>query len=417
MPPVLINNWEATYFDFDEDKLLKIASTAAEIGVETFVLDDGWFENRNDDKSGLGDWNIDYNKLPNGVKGLSDKLDAIGMKLGLWVEPESVSEISTVYQLHPEWVIQTPGRNKTLGRNQYLLDYTNPDVVDYIYNKLSKIYDGANITYVKWDMNRNITEPYSKTLQAHRQGEFMHRYILGLYSLLDKLTKKFPEMIIESCAGGGGRFDPGMLYYAPLAWTSDNTDAIARLQIQKGTSLCYPLRSMGCHVSMAPNHQVGRYTKLQTRIDVASFGAYGFQLDINKMNEEDVTRIKESILRYKEMRELIQFGQFHRLETESGDNMTAWMMTSKDKTIAVVGIYQALAIANPPKSIIRLQGLLPEKIYKNVLTDTQHGGDELMYRGLTFNDAGHYYVNEDALLATNQVGAGDFTSEVIILQA
>lgn len=416
MPPVVVNNWETTYFDFNEEKLLEIAQTAVDVGVETLVLDDGWFENRDDEESGLGDWNIDYAKLPNGLTGLAKKLDIMGMGLGLWIEPESVSPKSTLFQEHPQWVIQSPGRKKSLGRNQYILDFTQPQVIEYIFQKMVKIFDLAPITYLKWDMNRNITEPFSASLAKNQQGEFMHRYILGVYSLLNRLTQKYPKMMIESCAGGGGRFDPGMLFYAPIAWASDNTDAMARVQIQKGTSICYPLRSMGCHVSSVPNHQVGRYCRLQTRMDVATFGAYGFQLDISTFDKAKRQTIQENIERYKGMRDLLNTGNFYRVDTGC-ENITAWMLVSKNQANVVLGVYECLALANPPRQMIKLEGLRPDYTYMNMETETMHGGDELMYRGISFHDESHYYHNEDMLKNIQQLGAGDFTSKVFFFKA
>ncbi|MFL6557729.1 MAG: alpha-galactosidase, partial [Bacillus sp. (in: firmicutes)] len=256
--PILINNWEATYFDFTEEKLVNIAKSASELGIELLVLDDGWFGKRNDDTSSLGDWHVDLDKLPGGLESLAQKISATGMKFGLWFEPEMISPNSDLFSEHPDWAVGVPGQHYTLGRNQLVLDFSRPEIVDYLYEKMSDIIKKTNLAYIKWDMNRNITEAFSQKLAVHQQGEFFHRYILGVYDLYERLTREFPHVLFESCAGGGGRFDPGMMYYAPQAWTSDDTDAIERLKIQYGTSFAYPVYSMGSPVSAVPNHQTLR---------------------------------------------------------------------------------------------------------------------------------------------------------------
>lgn len=281
--PILINNWEATYFDFTEESILNIATKAKELGVELFVLDDGWFGKRDNDTTSLGDWSDYLEKLPNGVAGLSEKINDLGLQFGLWFEPEMVNEISELYKSHPEWVIQTPNRKKSYGRNQFVLDFSREEVVNYIFETMCKTLDNAKISYIKWDMNRNITEAFSPSLNSHSQQEFFHRYILGVYDLYEKLTTRYPHILFESCASGGARFDPGMLYYAPQAWCSDDTDAVERLHIQYGTSLVYPIVSMGSHVAAIPNHQVDRKTNLSMRANVAFFGTFGYELDLNKM--------------------------------------------------------------------------------------------------------------------------------------
>ena len=293
--PILNNNWEATYFDFTEDRLVEIARKAKECGVELFVLDDGWFGARRNDRAGLGDWVANEELLPNGIKGLSERIEALGLKFGLWFEPEMVNKDSDLYRTHPDWILQTPGRNTSHGRYQYVLDFARKEVVDHIYGMMAKLLSESKISYIKWDMNRSITECYSSKFSSDRQGEVFHRYILGVYDLYEHLTNEFPEVLFESCASGGGRFDPGMLYYAPQGWTSDDSDAIERLKIQYGTSMCYPLSSMGSHVSVVPNHQVFRNTPLHTRANVAYFGTFGYELDLNKLTEEEIKEVKEQI--------------------------------------------------------------------------------------------------------------------------
>ncbi len=311
--PILLNSWEAAFFDFDEDRLVQIASSASELGVELFVVDDGWFGRRDDDTTSLGDWQPDRRKLPGGLESLGAKVEALGMRLGLWIEPEMISRASHLYEAHPEWEVGIPSRPRTASRNQYVLDMSRPEVVDHLFEVLSKVLGSAQISYVKWDMNRFITEPFSVTLPAWRQGEFMHRHILGVYSLYERLTKAFPGILFESCASGGARFDPGMLAFAPQAWTSDNNDAVDRLKIQYGTSLVYPLSSMGAHVAAVPNHDNGRVTSLTTRALVAFFGDFGYELDPTKLPANERDAICEQVAFYKRWREVFQFGHFHRL--------------------------------------------------------------------------------------------------------
>ncbi|MFC5774775.1 alpha-galactosidase [Ectobacillus antri] len=379
--PILINNWEATYFDFNEEKLVEIATSASELGIELFVLDDGWFGKRDNDTSSLGDWYVDKRKLPNGLGSLANKINATGMKFGLWFEPEMISPNSDLFRQHPDWAVGVPGQSYTLGRNQLVIDFSRPDIVDYMYNRMSAIIRETNLSYVKWDMNRNMTEAFSNALPVHRQGEFFHRYILGVYNLYERLTKEFPHVLFESCAGGGGRFDPGMMYYAPQAWASDDTDAVERLKIQYGTSLAYPLYSIGSHVSATPNHQTLRTTPLQMRANVAYFGTFGYELNPLTMNEEEKEEIKKQIAVYKQHRALIRDGQFYRLLSPFNGNETAWMVVSEDQAEAFVGWYQVLTSANPPKhKTLRLAGLDENRVYE--VCGKQFYGDELMTIGL-----------------------------------
>lgn len=384
--PILINNWEATYFDFNEDKIMNIAKTAKELGIELFVLDDGWFGERNDDTSSLGDWFVNKNKLPDGIEGLSKKINNLGIKFGLWFEPEMVSKDSHIFKEHSEWVIHDPNRNMSHGRNQYVLDFSNKQVVDYIYNLMCKTIESSSISYIKWDMNRNITEAYSSFLNSNHQGELMHRYILGVYDLYDRLTTKFQEILFESCAAGGGRFDPGMLYYAPQAWTSDDTDAVERLKIQYGTSIVYPISSMGSHVSAVPNHQVGRITSIDTRANVAYFGTFGYELDLNKLSEEEKEKVKEQVEFFKNHRDLIQKGDFYRLMSPFEGNETCWIVVSKDKDEAIVGYYSVLSRPNDRYHRIKLTGLQADKLYKVEPKGTTHYGDELMNIGIILSE-------------------------------
>ena len=380
--PVLLNNWEGTYFDFDEEKIVEIAASAAELGVELFVLDDGWFGRRNDDTTSLGDWYVNKNKLPNGVSGLAEKINKLGLDFGIWVEPEMVSPESDLYREHPDWVIEVPDRPNSEGRNQLILDFSRQEVQDYIIDVLTKLFADSNISYVKWDMNRNMTEIGSNKLAVERQQETAHRYMVGLYRVLEKLTSQFPDILFESCASGGGRFDPGMLYYMPQTWTSDDTDAVERLKIQYGTSLVYPSSSMGAHVSAVPNHQVERSTSLKMRYDVASFGNLGYELDITELNEKEMKAVKKQVNNYKEIRELVQFGDFYRLRSPFAGNFTAWSYLSQDREEVLAGFYQVLATPNPKEETLKLKGLDPESDYKELNSGEIYGGDELMNYGI-----------------------------------
>lgn len=409
--PILINNWEATYFDFTEDKLVSIAEAARNDGVELFVLDDGWFGARCNDFAGLGDWIANTDRLPNGITGLADRIDALGMKFGLWFEPEMVNKDSDLFRTHPDWRISTPGRCASHGRNQFVLDYTRQEVVDYIYDIMSKILSEAKVSYIKWDMNRCITEAFSASLPADRQGELFHRYILGVYQLYDRLTANFPNVLFESCASGGGRFDPGLLYYAPQGWASDDSDAIERLKIQYGTSMCYPISSIGAHVSVVPNHQVYRVTPIETRANVAHFGTFGYELDLNKLTSEEREKVREQIKFMKEYREIIQFGTFYRLISPfESCNFTAWMVVSDDKKTALVGYYKILNEVNGPYHRVKLCGLDPSLSYC-VDGGLCHYGDELMNLGLLTTDgaAGE--------LTPGDHKSTDFDSRIFVLLA
>jgi alpha-galactosidase len=400
--PVLLNNWEATYFGFDAEKLVAIATSARDLGVELFVLDDGWFGARDDDTTSLGDWFVNKRKLPDGLGDLASKIEALGLRFGLWIEPEMVSERSRLFEAHPDWAVGVPGRPRTESRQQLVLDMSRAEVVDYLFGVLSGILASAPISYIKWDMNRNITESYSAGVPSERQGEFFHRYILGVYDLYSRLTTAYPEILFESCAGGGGRFDPGMLAYAPQAWTSDDTDAIERLRIQWGTSLVYPQSSMGAHVSAVPSHQTGRVTPIETRAAVAFFGAFGYELDPTALSDTERATVAAQIAFYKEHRELFQRGRFVRLRSpfEDGGNETAWMVVSRDCAHAIVGFFRALNRPVPPAGRLRLRGLDPARAYRvsgwpwtedPIVRDNAglRGGDELMTVGLSLGAHRH----------------------------
>ena len=408
--PILINNWEATYFNFDEDKLVSIAQAAKRDGVELFVLDDGWFGARRSDRAGLGDWIANPELLPQGIPGLAERVEALGMRFGLWFEPEMVNRDSDLYRAYPDWLLQTPGRTPSHGRNQFVLDFSRPEVVDRVHAMMADILSGAKVSYVKWDMNRSITEAYSAALPPDRQGEVFHRYILGVYDLYERLTSAFPHVLFESCASGGGRFDPGMLYYAPQAWTSDDSDAAERLKIQYGTSFCYPVVSMGAHVSAVPNHQVNRATPLSTRANVAYFGTFGYELDLNRLTSEEREQVRAQIAFMKEHRDVIQFGDFYRLLSPFQGNFTAWMAVSPDRCTALVGWYKTLNEVNGPFRRLRLRGLDPALCY-TVDGTSAHYGDELMEVGL---------LTTDSAAGERQPGqrpSRDFDSHIFVLKA
>jgi Alpha-galactosidase len=381
--PILINNWEATYFNFTADKLASIAKAAGELGIELFVLDDGWFGKRNDDTSSLGDWFVDTRKLPAGIGDVGRRIQAEGLRFGLWFEPEMISPDSELYRAHPDWCLHIPGRARTEGRNQLVLDFSRAEVVDTIFERVAKILREAPVSYMKWDMNRHLTEVGSAALPAERQGEVFHRHILGVYAFAERLVTEFPELLIEGCSGGGGRYDPGMLHYTPQFWCSDNTDAIARLRIQHGTSLVYPPCTMGAHVSEVPNHQLHRTTPMKTRAHVALAGQFGFELDLTKLAAEDLAAAREFTEQAKSTRHLLRHGDFHRLLDPHEGNTAAWMFVSPDRAEAVVTVVLALADPNWRLPALKLRGLDPATTYRCV-----HGpagewrGDVLMELGL-----------------------------------
>jgi alpha-galactosidase len=380
--PILVNNWEATYFKFNEQKILEIMEEANELGIELFVLDDGWFGKRNNAKSSLGDWVVNKEKLPNGIDGIAKKANELNLQFGLWFEPEMVSPDSNLYRQHPDWCLHVPERHRTESRNQLILDFSRKDVCDAIIVMVSEILASAPISYVKWDMNRHMTEVGSARLQPKRQRETAHRYMLGLYRVMEEITSAFPNILFESCSGGGGRYDPGMLYYMPQVWTSDNTDAVSRLKIQYGTSLVYPIITMGAHVSAAPNHQTRRNTSLKMRGDVAMSGNLGYELDLTKFTEDEKEIVKKQVQDYKEIRELVQFGNFYRLLNPFKGNEAAWMFLSKDKKEVFIGYYRILGETNMPLRTLPLKGLPPKFKYRDLEKDDIYYGDELLHAGL-----------------------------------
>lgn len=389
--PVLINNWEATYFDFNEEKILKIAEEAARLGVDMLVLDDGWFGKRDDDCSGLGDWFVNEQKLKGGLGTLVQKVKALGMRFGIWFEPEMVSEDSDLYRTHPEWAIQIPGRKPMRGRYQLLLDLSNPDVQDYLYKCISDILNSADISYVKWDMNRSISDWYTALLPAKRQGELPHRYVLGVYALLERLTSAFPEVLFEGCSGGGGRFDAGMLYYCPQIWCSDDTDAYERTIIQYGTSFFYPVSAVGSHVSVVPNHQTGRVTPIETRAVTAMAGSFGYELDLNLLSDEEKESVTKQIQQFKEYGSLIHNGTYYRLSNPLEDAYALWAFVSEDKKEVLVQGMIFRTEANMVRHCVPLRGLDAEAVYRTK-DGAAYTGDTLMHAGVLLPKSwGDYY--------------------------
>lgn len=381
--PILINNWEATYFDFNTEKLLEIAREAKKRGIEMLVMDDGWFGDRNTDEGSLGDWVVNEKKLDGGLKNLVDQVREIGLEFGIWFEPEMVSPDSDLYRKHPDWAVSQPGRTPTQSRAQYILDLSRPEVVDYVYESVAAILRSADISYVKWDMNRQFTDVGSFYLDQEHQGELFHRYILGVYALQERLTREFPQLLLENCASGGARFDPGMLYYSPQIWCSDDTDAVERLAIQEGTALLYPLGVIGAHVSDCPNHAVGRNTPFVTRGHVALFGTFGYELDITKISEEDREEIGRQTALYHRFQPLVREGDYYRIASFSENHLyDCWSVVSKDRTEALVTYVQVLAEPNCHSRRLKLKGLNPEADYRLEETGGVYSGALLMQGGI-----------------------------------
>lgn len=380
--PILINNWEATYFDFDTDKLLAIAREAKKSGIEMLVMDDGWFGERNLDNSSLGDWTVNEKKIKGGLKHLVDEVNAIGLEFGIWFEPEMISPDSELYRKHPEWAIQIQGREATQSRCQYVLDLSRPEVQDYAYECVAKILRSANIAYVKWDMNRQLSDLGSSWLDRESQQELFHRYVLGLYRMQERLVTEFPNLLLENCSGGGARFDPGMLYYSPQIWCSDDTDAVERLAIQEGTALIYPLSAMGAHVSDCPNHAVGRVTPFETRGHVALAGTFGYELDITKIPQEDRDMIPRQTEMYHKYHELIREGDYYRIASYRENNSyDCWAVAAKDKSEVLVTYVQVLAGANRHSRKIYFQGFDSNALYRLEGTEKTYSGERLMKMG------------------------------------
>lgn len=377
--PILINNWEATYFDFNKEKLIDICKKAAPLGIEMLVMDDGWFGNRFDDNRALGDWFVNEEKIAGGLKSLVEEVNKLGMKFGIWFEPEMISPESKLYVAHPDWAIAVPGREASLCRCQYVLDLTREEVKEYVFKCLTDILDSANIEYVKWDMNRQLADLGSLYLKPDTQGELSHRYVLAVYEIQERLLQRYPNLLLENCSGGGARFDPGMLYYSPQIWCSDDTDAIERLMIQEGTSLIYPLSTMGAHVSDCPNHTVGRNTPFETRGIVALAGTFGYELDVTKIPEEDQKMIPSQVKMYHTYHELVAEGDYYRLASYRENHLyDAYMVVSEDKKEALLTYVQVLMRPNHHSRKIKLAGLHPDKNYKVYRYDV-NSCEEVLY--------------------------------------
>ncbi len=380
--PVLLNSWEACYFSFDSERLMKIGDSCAELGIELMVIDDGWFGKRDHDRCSLGDWFVNEKKLPGGIKRIADHLESKGVKLGIWFEPEMISPDSELYKNHPDWCLHYENRPRSEGRFQLILDLTRQDVCDYVFESVANILRQGGISYVKWDFNRNMTEAGSPMLDADRGREVDFRYYLGLYSVLERLNTEFPDVLFESCSGGGGRFDAGMLYYMPQVWTSDNSDAVDRLRIQYGTSLVYPMSAMSAHVSASPNHQTAHVTPLNTRFAVALTGSFGYELDPTAFSEEEREKVREMTALYKEYGQVLAEGRYHRLRDPFNEDCSAWCTVSKDMSVCVAGYVLTKVRLYRNNERIKLRGLDPDAIYKDRLSGICYRGDQLMNFGL-----------------------------------
>ncbi len=398
--PILINNWEATYFNFDTEKLISIAQKASQLGIELLVMDDGWFGHRDNDSSSLGDWYVNENKLKGGLKYLVDEVNKLGMKFGIWMEPEMISPDSDLYRAHPDWAIQIPGRTPVMSREQYVLDLTRQDVRDYTFSQMEKILKSANIEYLKWDMNRQLTDLGSALLGAESMGELYHRYCLGVYELQERLITEFPNLLLENCSGGGARFDPGMLYYSPQIWTSDDMDPVERLKIHEGTALVYPLSTMGAHVCDCPNHSTGRTTPFETRGYVALSGTFGYELDVTRIPEADRNMIPSQIKMYHRYNDLVRSGDYYRVASyRENHEWDCWEVVSKDKSEALVTVINVIGRVNYKSRLVKLKGLDPDKIYSlktfNMETAAEDEeflrlrGDALMYAGINVKGIFH----------------------------
>ena len=380
--PLLINNWEATYFDFDNEKLMAIADAVADTGIDTFVLDDGWFGARNGDRAGLGDWVVNTDKLKGGLKTIIDHVHAKGMRFGLWFEPEMFNEDSDLYRAHPDYAIQAPGRPPRPSRNQLMLDLTRADVRDCIVAAVNRVLDENQIDYVKWDYNRNVTDSFTRSLSAERQGEFAHRYALGLYDLCERIVEAHPNVFFEGCSGGGARFDPAMLRYFPQIWTSDDTDAEERTKIQYGTSIVYPLSAMSCHVSICPNHQTERTTPFATRGVIAHLGATGYELDATRLSAEEIAMIGEQVKEYHACEELILQGDLYRIDSPYTSNFFSEAIVAKDRSTAVLIAYRRLDSPNSEAHRVKMQGLDESRRYFVPEANQSFSGATLMRVGI-----------------------------------
>ena len=392
--PILVNNWEATYFNFTEKKVVDIAKKAKDLGIELFVLDDGWFGKRTDDTKGLGDWTVNTKRLPKGLKGLADKINKIGLQFGIWVEPEMVNENSDLYRAHPDWAIKHPDYEPMRCRNQLVLDLANPDVCDYLIDAMSNVFSSANISYVKWDFNRPLTDVYSPTLGSH-QGELYHRFILGFYRVLSTLTQKFPNILFEGCASGGNRFDLGALCYFPQIWCSDNTDSFDRVRIHEGTLTAYPQSCIGSHVSASPNHQTLRQSTVDNRFNTACIGAFGYELDLTALNKVDTDAVKKQIAWYKQYRKTLQFGTYYQLKSVFSDKKASWCVINADKSQAVVNLTNTIAETIPAQEILRVPSLEPNAKYK---FETRRQSFSIRSFGGLINIIAPIHINDDSKL-------------------
>lgn len=381
--PILINSWEAAYFDFTGDTIYELAKAAKEVNIDMLVMDDGWFGKRDDDNSGLGDWFVNEKKLGGTLGNLIKKINDLGVKFGIWIEPEMVSEDSDLYRKHPDWALTVPGRNPVRSRNQLVLDFSRKEVVDEIYDQICKVLDQGNIEYVKWDMNRSLMDVYSSVTRD--QGRVLHDYVLGLYDFLERLVQRYPNLLIEGCSGGGGRFDAGMMYYTPQIWCSDNTDAIDRLRIQYGTSFGYPVSVVGSHVSAVPNHQTGRKTPLHTRGVVAMSGTFGYELNLMKLSEEEKQEIREQIEEYKRYAPIIQNGLYYRLSNPTTEEICAWEFVhtdEKEQSKVLLNIVMQVIHGNMTVNYVKLQGLEETAVYREEKSGKRYTGAALMYGGM-----------------------------------
>lgn len=401
--PVLINSWEAAYFDFDGGTIYGLAKEAAALGIDMVVMDDGWFGKRDDDDSGLGDWQVNEEKLGCSLGELIQRINDIGIKFGIWIEPEMVSEDSALYRQHPDWAIQVPGRKPVRGRNQLVLDFSREDVRDYIFDQICGVLDQGNIEYVKWDMNRNLTDIYSL---KREQGKVTYDYVTGVYDFLEKLIQRYPDLLIEGCSGGGGRFDAGMLYYTPQIWCSDNTDAIDRLKIQFGTSFFYPVSVVGSHVSAVPNHQTGRSTSLHTRGVVAMAGTFGYELNPAALSDEEKEEIKGQIASYKKYETLICQGDYYRLSNPFEDEYAAWAFVSEDQKQALLNVVMQEIHGNMTVSYVRLKGLKPDSVYQDAETGVRYYGSALTEAGIPMPvQLGEYQAYQKYFVCVEDAGA------------
>lgn len=402
--PVLVNSWEADYFNFTGESIVKLGKHAAELGIEMLVLDDGWFGERNDDNTSLGDWVVNEKKLGCTMGELIERIHDLGLKFGLWIEPEMVSEDSDLYRTHPDWALQIPKRNPVRGRNQLVLDFSRKEIRDHVFDQICAVLDQGKVEYIKWDMNRSLSDIYSS--ETKEQGKVLYDYMLGVYDFLERLTERYPDILIEGCSGGGGRFDAGMLYYTPQIWCSDNTDAIDRLEIQYGTSFIYPVSCVGSHVSAVPNHQTGRITSLNTRGVVAMAGTFGYELNLGLLSEEEKEEVKEQVKKFKKYAPLIQRGDYYRLSSPQQDEFGAWAFVSEDQSEALINVVMLKQHGNMTVNYVKMRGLIPDAYYQIEGHDRIYSGAALMQAGLPVPiESGEYLAYQRYLRRVEHKGA------------